>query len=573
MKPLESFAPSLSHRIRQAFSLSLKQTMDVARTRLLVIAAVFSFGVLMIGGRLIDLTVFRHGEEPALTELDPAGGWRTGRADIIDRQGYLLATTITTSSLYANSLQIFNAQEAAEKLVQVLPNLNLQETRRRLESKRPFIWIARHLTPRQHRDVLHLGIPGLSFMRDQRRIYPHGPLVSHVLGYTDIDSRGIAGLEKGLEPLLTANNKPVQISLDLRLQHIVRDEVLKGMEEFGAVGGCGAILDIRTGEVMALVSLPDFDPNHPGNASEEALFNKVTLGIYELGSVMKVTNTAFALEHGIPLSAKFDASHPLKVGRFQVTDFKGKNTWLNVAEVFVYSSNIGAAKMALSVGGAKQKAFMKKLGYFDAPVFELPEVGAPLVPKQWSEATTITLSYGYGLSISPLQMMLGIATLAGGGVRRRPTFLLSNDRLTLQNPAMDHKEEQVVKPDVSRKILQLMRYVAIYGTARKAAIPGYYIFAKTGTSNLRTGRHYQKDKVMANCVCVLGTQLDDPRYVVYVMLYDPKRLAKTYGYNNAGWNAAPVAGRIMGRIAPLLGCLPFEQEKEPSDPFFRNIKF
>ncbi|MBL9029945.1 MAG: penicillin-binding protein 2 [Caedimonas sp.] len=562
----QPFVPSLSSLTRERFGVSFKHAMDMARTRLLVAAAVFSFGILIIGGRLFELAVLRHGEEPSLAERDLTLGLRTGRADIVDRHGQMLATTITTSSLYANAKQVINAQEAAQRLLTVLPNLNLKETLRRLQSDRPFIWIARHLTPQQRHEVLRLGIPGLSFMRDQRRIYPHGSLAGHVLGYTDIDNRGIAGIEKGMDSVLGSQDEPLRLSLDLRLQHIVRDEVLKGMEEFGALGGCGAILDIRTGEVLAMTSLPDFDPNHPTNSTEEELFNKVTLGIYEVGSIMKVTNTVLALESGIAtLATRFDATHPLKVGRFTVTDFKGKNTWLNVAEIFVYSSNVGAAKMALTVGAEKQRAFMKKLGYLEAPVFELPEVGAPLVPKRWREANTITISYGYGLSVSPLQVMLGIATMVGGGERKKPTLIFQ--------PHMPPKGEQVITKENSRRILQLMRYVVKYGTSRKANIPGYYIFAKTGTANLREGKRYQTDRVMANFVGVLGTQIDDPRYVVYVMLEDPKRLQKTYGYNNAGWNAAPVGGRIIARIAPMVGCVPFEEETEPLDPFFRNVKF
>jgi cell division protein FtsI (penicillin-binding protein 3) len=562
----QSFTPSLASLTRERFSVSLKHAMDVARTRLLVATAIFSFGILVIGGRLFELTVIRHGEEPSIAEQDLTLGLRTGRADIIDRQGQILATTITTSSLYANAKQIINAEEAAQKLLTILPNLNVKDILKRLQSDRPFIWIARHLTPVQRHEILRLGIPGLSFMRDQRRIYPHGHLVAHVLGYTEIDNRGIAGIEKGMDSVLSSQNEPLQLSLDLRFQHIVRDEVLKGMREFGAAGGCGAIMDIRTGEIIAMSSLPDYDPNHPTQATEDELFNKVTLGTYEVGSIMKVANTALALESGVAtLATKFDASHPLKVGRFSITDFKGKNRWLNLAEVFVYSSNIGAAKIALAAGAEKQQAFLKKLGYFDAPSFELPEVSTPIVPKRWREATTITASYGYGFSVSPIQVMASVGILAGGGERKKPTLLLNQGGVP--------KGEQVISRDISRTLLQLMRYVVTAGTSRKANIPGYYVFAKSGTANLRVGRHYQTDRVMANFVAVLGKTMDDPRYVIYVMLDDPKRLQKTYGYNTAGWNAAPVGGRIIARMAPMMGFVPFEHESEPLDPFFRNVKF
>ena len=562
---LHPFVPFQPNSTQKKFGAALKQALDVARTRLLVAAAVFSFGILIIIGRLVELTVIRHGEEPSIADQDLTKGLRTGRADILDRNGQLLATTITTSSLYANAKQISNPQEAAQKLLTVLPNLNAKDTLNRLKSDRPFIWIARHLTPIQRQQVLRLGIPGLSFMGDQRRIYPHDRLAAHILGYTDIDNRGIAGIEKGLDPILSSHHEPVRLSLDLRLQHIVRDEVAKGIEEFSALGGCGAILDARTGEIMAMVSLPDFDPNHPTNATEEELFNKVTLGIYELGSILKVTNTAMALSYGVVnLGTKFDATHPLKIGRFTVTDFKGKNTWMNVAEIFVYSSNIGSARMALATGAEKQRAFMEKLGYLQTPHFELPEVGAPMVPKRWRDSTTITLSYGYGLSISPLQAMLGISTIVYG-CYQKPTLLFQS--------RVPELPQRTISEDVSQKMLQLMRFVVTHGTGRKANTPGYYIFAKTGTSNLQVGRGYQKDRVRTNFVGVLGKSMTNPRYIIYVMLEDPKRLQKTYGYNNAGWNAAPIGGNIIARFAPMMGFEPYETEPEPSDPFFRNVKF
>ena len=560
-----SYNPSLNTSTRALFSASVREALDKARTRLLCIAALFSFGVLVIGGRLFELMVLRAGEEPSLVDQGVLSGLSTGRADIIDRQGHILATTLSTSSLYANGKNVQNPEEAAQKLLTVLSNLSLKETTTRLKSGRSFIWIARHLTPLQRQKILRLGIPGLSFMRDQRRVYPQGPLASHILGYTDIDNRGIAGIEKGMDTLLSSQQKPLQLSIDLRLQHIVRDEVQKGMQEFGARGGCGALMTIE-GELLALVSLPDYDPNHPGQATEEQLFNKVTLGTYEVGSVMKVANTALALESGIAtLSTKFDATHPLKVGRFQVTDFKGKNAWLNVAEIFVYSSNIGSAKIALAAGAERQQAFLKKLGYFDPPHLEIPEIGAPLVPKKWREATTITASYGYGFSVNPLQVMIGTATLAGGGDRKKATLLFHSQPQS--------RGEQVLSSEVSLKVLQLMRYMITHGTGKLANLPGYYVFGKSGTSNLRVGRHYQKDRVMANFVGILGKQIDEPRYVIYVMLEDPKRLQKTYGYNTAGWNAVPIGGRILSRAAPMLGIVPFEQETAPTDPFFRNVKF
>lgn len=561
-----SFSSTSSSFGRQKAILPLKEALDCARTRLLIASVFFCFAILIIAGRLFMVTVLRDGAEPALVEQDLSKPIYMGRANITDRNGEILATTIITSSLHANCKIIQNPQAVADRILTVLPHLKRTDLIKRLSSNRRFIWIARHLTPGQRLNILRLGIPGLSFMRDERRIYPQGRLAAHVLGYTDVDNHGISGLEKSLDKDLRTKADPVKLSLDLRLQHILKDEIYKGIQEFGARGGCGIILDVLTGEVLGMTSLPDFDPNHASQATQDELFNKVTLGIYEMGSTMKIMNTAMALESkAVTLGSKFDATHPLQVGRFKVTDFRGKNAWLNVAQIFVYSSNIGAAKMALAAGAEKQKDFMKKLGYLTVPQFELPEVGAPMVPKVWNEPAVITISYGYGLSISPLHLVTAVGTIIGGGLKKVATLLKRQD---------DAPEgERVVSEKTSRHMRELMRLVVKNGTSRKANVPGYMIFAKTGTANLRSGRGYQKDKVMANFIGVLGNGYDNPRYIVYVMLEDPKRLQKTYGFNNAGWNAAPIGGRIIARMAPILGLAPSDKEEEMPDEFFRNLEF
>lgn len=559
----EIYSKLIPEKSRLALSQSYKKILETARNRLLVAGFVYLFALCIVAARLFDLMVLRSGEEPA-SDSGTVASSQMARADIQDRRGEVLATTISTTSLYANAKQIMNAEEAAAKLVTVLSKLSKKEILRRLQSERTFIWIARHLTPSQQKEILNLGIPGLGFMPDFRRIYPQGRLAAHVIGFTDIDNIGISGIEKGLNDRLTSSADSLRLSLDARFQHIARNELSKGMEEFQATGGCSLILDIKTGEILAMVSLPDFDPNHPVPSKEEEIFNKVTLGIYEMGSTMKVANTAMALESGIPLTTRFDATKPLTVGRFKITDFRGKNAWLTVPEVFMYSSNIGSAKMALQAGAQNQQAFFKKIGFLDQPKFEIPEVGSPILPAQWSEAARITMSYGYGISISPLQIVSGIATILGGGERVRPTLLKSDQKKTGSG-------ENVISAKTSRTMLELMRLVVKEGTARKADVAGYFVFAKTGTSNLRKGRGYQKDKVMTNFVGVLGKNAREPAYIVYVMLEDPKRLKKTFGFNTAGWNAAPIGGRIIERVAPLLGYEPFEDDPGISDHIMAQL--
>ncbi len=559
----EIYSKLIPEKSRLALSQSYKKILETARNRLLVAGFVYLFALGVIIIRIFDLMVLRSGEEAALDSATTASS-QMARSDIQDRRGEVLATTISTTSLYANAKQIMNAQEATAKLIAVLPKLSKKDVLRRLQSGRTFIWIARHLTPSQQKDILNLGIPGLGFMPDFRRIYPQGRLAAHVIGFTDIDNIGISGIEKGLNDRLATSSDPLVLSLDARLQHIARDELYKGMQEFQATGGCSLILDIKTGEILALVSLPDFDPNHPIPSKEEEIFNKVTLGIYEMGSTMKAVNTAMALESGIPVTARFDATKPLTVGRFKITDFKGKNDWLTLPEVFMYSSNIGSAKMALQAGAQNQRDFFKKIGLLDQPKFEIPEVGAPILPVQWSEAARITMSYGYGISISPLQIVSGIATILGGGERVFPTLLKSSQKKSIPGG-------KVVSEKTSKTMLELMRLVVKEGTGKKADVAGYFVFAKTGTSNLQVGRGYQKDRVRTNFVGVLGKNAGEPAYIIYVLLEDPKRLKKTYGYNTAGWNAAPIGGRIIERVAPLLGYEPFEDDPGISDHIMAQL--
>ncbi len=559
------FDPALLHTKPASFDPKLKASLEVARNRLLVCLLFFVFCLGIIVFRLVELTLFTQAEDSLLSRRNIDQGVVTGRADVVDRNGQLLATTISTSSVYANTTKILDVKEATDKLATVLPHLSREEINKRLSSGKTFIWLARHLTPSQQEQILRLGLPGISFVRDQRRIYPHGRLAAHVLGFTDVDNRGISGIEKGLEDRLSSSSQPLQLAMDVRVQHIVRDELLRGMREFGARGAAGLVVDVKTGEVLAMVSLPDFNPNDPRRASDDERFNKTTLGVYEFGSVLKVANTAMALESGqINLNSRFDATQPLKVGRFKITDFRGRNAWLNVPEVLVYSSNIAAAKMALLVGGEGQRAFLRKLGYMEAPQCELPESGAPIIPSPWGEATIITCSYGYGLSFAPFQLVKGIMTIVSGV--QRPLTLLRRAEAPQALP-------RVISEETSKRMLQLMRFVITHGTAGKANVPGMFVAGKTGTANLRQGRGYQTDRVMTSFVGVLGASSTEPRYAFYTLLDDPKRLPSTHGFNTAGWNAAPVGGRIIARVGPLLGIYPKADYQDTIDPQYQTASF
>lgn len=540
--------------------------LDVAKTRLLISVSLYLFCVVMVLFRLCDLMLLREGSEPTLAENDISRGIQTGRADVLDRNGVLLATTIKTTSVYANAKQVLNIKETCKKLSSVVRG-DLSGLCAKLESGKTFVWVARHLSPEQKDKILRLGLPGINFVPDYKRIYPHGPLVSHVMGFTNIDNQGIAGIEKSLNKALSTSTTPVQTSLDIRLQHVVRDELRRGVDEFSATGAAGLIMDVETGEIVSLVSMPDFNPNHPSQAPSDHLFNKISMGTYEMGSTMKIATVAMALEDQIAkLTTIFDVTKPLRVGRFKITDNHPKGRPLNVAEIFIHSSNIGTAQLALLAGSARQQAFLKKLGFLEPLDIELPEVGVPIVPKIWKEPSVITVSYGYGLSITPLQLAAGISTIAGGGNKVYPTLLKAKNK--------GRERERIISADHSKKILQLMRFVITDGTARKTNIKEYFVAGKTGTRKLLMGRKYHDNRVATSFMGVFGQINSQPKYAIFVMLEDPKATKNTFGFNAAGWNSVVVTRRVIERAAPLLGLVPNKMNVEETiDEYFQQTNF
>jgi cell division protein FtsI (penicillin-binding protein 3) len=549
-------------------SRSLSNAIELARNRIIIGIMCFLFVLGAIGVRLATVMVLNPVGEPLSAELGTQSGSHLGRANIIDRNGEILATSITTSSLYANAEKVINPQEAAEKIVTVLPKLNKEKLVEKLQSGKRFIWLVRHLTPAQQKQILHLGIPGVSFIRDQRRIYPYGSLVSHVVGLTDIDTNGIGGIEKSKDEFLRCGSDALQISLDIKLQHIVYKTLKDGMEEFAATGAAGILMDLETEEVLAMVSLPDFNPNKPVDINSKEFFNKATLGMYEMGSTFKIANTAMVLESGVArLDTVYDTSSPIHIGRFTITDYRANHGFINVAQIFVYSSNKGSIRMAMAAGTERQQKFLAKLGFLTSNDIELPEHGKPIIPKHWREANTMTIAYGYGISVSPLHLLNGVASIIGDGCRKQATLLKKSSK------EQTSKRERIVSSETSRTMLQLMRYVVLSGTSTKANVKGYFIAGKTGTRNLLVNGHYSKERVSTTFVGVLGENQDKPKYIVVILLEDPKRSKKTYGFNTAGWNAAPIGGRILARVAAMKGIQPTLEPDRVTDPFFKSVTF
>ena len=484
----------------------------------------------------------------------------TARPDIVDRNGQVLATDVKTPSLFAEPRKIIDVDEAVELLTAVLPDIDATEVRERLSSKRGFVWLKREITPQQQVEIHKLGIPGLGFLSENKRVYPNGPVISHEIGHVNIDNQGIAGIEKwidgqGLAALHMAGlatdrlQKPVELAVDLRVQFALRDELVKAREKFNAKAAAGIITDVNTGEIVAMVSEPDYDPNNPREANDPTRINRLTTGVYEMGSTFKVFTVAMALDSGkVNLNSSFDARASLRYGRFTIHDDHPIPRMLTVPEIFTYSSNIGAARMALDGGVDAHQKFLRKLGQLDRLRTELPESAEPIVPKRWGELNTVTIAFGHGLSVAPLQAVMGVAATMNGGLLLPPTFLKRSREEALQ------VGKQVLKPETSQMMRYLMRLNAEKGTGTKANVGGYYIGGKTGTAEKVVNGRYSKTKLLTDFMAVLPA--DKPRYLILVMLDEPRTAQGTFGFATAGWNAAPTVAKVIGRVAPLLGIEP-----------------
>ena len=484
----------------------------------------------------------------------------TARPDILDRNGEILATDVKTPSLFGEPRRIIDVDEAIELLTAVMPDLDTTELRERLGGKRGFVWLKREISAKQQTEVHRLGIPGVGFLTENKRVFPNGPEVSHLLGHVNIDNQGIAGIEKwldsrGLADLHRAGfasdrqQEPVTLAVDLRVQHALRDELVAAREKFKAKASAGIVLDVRTGEVVAMVSEPDYNPNNPREALDPDRINRLTTGIYEMGSTFKAFTAAMALDSGrYSLNSMFDARTPLHYGRFNISDYHAQRRMLSMSEVFTYSSNIGAAMMAKGIGIEGHKTFLRRLGQLDRLRTELPESAEPMVPRRWAEINTVTIAYGHGLSVAPLQAVMGIAALMNGGLLIPPTFL---KRSEADARAL---ARQVIKPETSAAMRYLMRLNAEKGTATRADVKGYYVGAKTGTAEKVVLGRYSKTKLLTDVMAVVPA--DDPKYVLLIMLDEPQAIAETHGFATSGWNAVPVAAKVIARIAPLLGIEP-----------------
>lgn len=528
---------------------SFKNINNSLYQRLHFIIIVFIFGYMAVTLKLTKVSL--TGKETLISNVTTK---YLGRNEIIDRNGALLAVDLDIVSLYAVPKLIFDPVYAAQKLVKIFPDLKKDELSKTLSNGKNFAWVKRNITPKQQYEVNNLGIPGLEFEKGKKRIYPQGSLFSHVLGYVDTDGNGIAGVEKNFDMMLKEHkNGKLQLSLDLRVQSIVHDELVKSINQFHAKGGLGVVMDANNGELVSLVSLPDFDPHYPNLAKAESLFNQATLGVYEIGSIMKGITVAMALEEkAVSLRDIYYVKAPIKASRFTIHDYRIKFTYMSVPQIFMHSSNIGTAMISLEVGGGKQRKFLKKFGFFDPLQVEIPEKGMPIYPseKNWSDISTMTISFGHGIAISPLHFIRGAASLVNGGYVYEPSLLISNSN----EPKL---VTRVLSEETSNIMRKLMRMTVVHGSGKKANAKGYLVGGKTGSAEKSKRGGYSKSEKLS--LFFSGFPINDPKYVMLMILDDPRPNANT-PFTGGGWTAAPLSGRIISRIAPLLNVKPIDQD-------------
>ena len=531
-----------------------RKTLAVMHQRLMFGMLVYAGVIALIVGRILWLAAFgdHAGAKTGVTSFVPP------RADIIDRDGQPLALTIDGWTIGLHPTKVIGDKlDLSRKLAALLPERDQAAYFAMLSSDKNFFYLRRRAAPSLVEAVNALGEPGIALQREPDRLYPQTSLAAHVIGYTDVDGRGVAGLEWAFNERLSnaeTRAEPLQLSLSSRAQQALEHELLDAMKRFSAKGAAGIVMDIHSGELLAMTSLPQLNPNAAGQGSDEARFNRATLGVYELGSTYKPFTVAMAMDSGAveSMGQMYNCPKGLKVGRFTITDTHPFNRACSVAEIMKESSNIGTAQIAAQVGAARQRAFLQKMGFLSPVEVELRERGRTLSPgSNWNELATMTVGYGHGIAVTPLHLAIGYATLLNGGIYR-PATLLKVDEA--HPPQTGHR---VFSASTSHAMRSLLRLVVTHGTGRKADAPGYRIGGKTGSAE----KYHNRSLLVTTFAGVFP--IDDPRYVIVVMLDEPKGTAETHGFRTAGWNVAPVVSKTVSRIAPLLGVHP-DKQREPN---------
>jgi cell division protein FtsI (penicillin-binding protein 3) len=531
-------SPAVLRTLRIQLTGHRHSALEIARQRLIIVMMLFCAAAALLVLRMIDLSIVqaRPAERLSMAVAHPY------RADITDRNGVVLATSLPVKSLGVKPGMIVDKTGVARELVRIVPELNLRAVEQALAGPpKRFQWLRRKLTPRQVMEINAIGEPGLEFHDEYKRAYPNGMMAAHTIGGTDVDGNGIAGIEKFLEPNLrgASADVPIRLTLDTRVQYALEDELGKAINATSAMGGFGLVMDANTGAIVAMASLPTYNPNDPNASASATRFNSVTKGVYELGSTFKIFAVAEGLDEGTTtLGERFDATRPIRVAGYSIHDFHSKNRWLTTTETFIYSSNIGTALIADEFGGVRQKAFLGKLGFLAAPALEVPEVGRPLVPKIWGRLATMTVGYGHGMAVTPLHLAQGMAAMINGGMHVQPTLLK-------ETAEKSNRGVRVISEETSAHMRALFRLTVTQGTGNRADIDGYRVGGKTGTAEKpKAGGYAAKSRISTFAGAF---PMDAPQYIVIASLDEPK------GVGTGGLVSAPIVANLILRAAPALG--------------------
>lgn len=562
----------LNRPARKIYLASAHHTsIEKARGRSFIVMAIFLFLFVIIGARVIDLSIIQavahedlqgYADPKALADADDGPHYRR---DIVDRNGVLLSRSLKTISLYADPKMIEDPISVSKDIQSIFPDLTYGSLLKKMQGKKRFVWVKRDITPEQQARVLRAGHPGLSFREETQRVYPQGALVSHVTGVTGSDMQGLSGVEASFDDLLKEPGEPLALTIDVRLQHALKKEMQNRMTLHNAKGAAGIIMDVNNGDVLALSSLPDYNPYYFAKEKNNALFNKATLGVYELGSTFKIFSTAALLEkskHNI--SSVFDARKPIQMGRFKIRDFHAEKRVLTTPEVFIHSSNIGSAMMGMEVGTEDLKNFYRDIGLIEMPDFELQEIGKPIVPSPWREINTLTASYGHGIAVSPLQLTSAVSSIVNGGFLIKPTLILNSDK------KKNSENVRVVSDKTAHRMRQLLRLVVSEGTGGSADVAGFMVGGKTGTAEKPGKNGYDRKRLISSFMGVFP--MDKPQYAVFVMVDEPQGIKETYGYATGGWVGAPTVQRIIKKMVSILNLTPSDTGEGFEGSLMRFVK-
>jgi cell division protein FtsI (penicillin-binding protein 3) len=536
-------------RVEHAFERSKAKgrAADDTRLRIFFVLAIFSLAFLSLAFEAGRAALFSKAAGSGLATLVPA----EARTDLVDRNGRLLALDLVHFGVYLDPREVWDREETRQGLLATLPQLSRERLNRALRSGRRE-YLVGGLTPRERARVHDLGLPGVVFEEEQRRVYPLGPSASHLIGFADSGGHGLAGVERALDVEVrngARTGQPAVLAVDLRVQAALEDELRKALLAHQATAAVGVVTDVHTGEILGMASMPDFDPNAPAKSSPNALVNRAAGSVYEMGSTFKIFTFAMGLDSGVAtVHSRYDATTPLRLGGRAIHDYHAENQVMSLEDVFLHSSNIGTARLALAAGGDRLTRYFKAFGLLEPAEVELAESARPITPRNWNQDTVASASFGHAISVSPLAVAAGVGAIMNGG-----TYV----PLTIEkrSPGSVPKGHRVVSPETSRAMLDLMRMNVLKGSGGKADAPGLRVGGKTGSAEKAIGGRYVRDRLVSSFAAVFPTdgRLEDPRYMVLILMDEPKGTKETYGFATGGWNAAPAAGRVIDRIAPFLG--------------------